>query len=80
MISQLLFALLAVVLGIGLCALYFAGSNWLLDHLVGDRRRSDGTRVRRHSLRTRVRPWLFAGPALVVLAVYLAYPVVETFR
>jgi alpha-glucoside transport system permease protein len=80
LIAQLLYALLAVVLGIGSCILYFAGANWLLNRLVGDRRRSDGSLMRRDALRTRMRPWLFAGPALVILTVYLAYPVIETIR
>lgn len=71
---------MAVALGIGVCTLYFAGSNWLLNQLARDRRRPDGSMVRRNRLRTRVRPWLFAGPALVLLTVYLAYPVVETVR
>lgn len=69
-----------MVLAIAFCVLYFAGSNWLLDRLVGDRRRFDGTIVRRDGLRSAVRPWLFAGPALVLLSLYLVYPVYETFK
>lgn len=80
MIEQLLFAFLAVILGVGFCALYFVGSNWLLGRLLGDRRLADGSLLRRDSIRTKVRPWLFAGPALLLLTVYLAYPVYETFK
>ncbi|RYE82216.1 MAG: sugar ABC transporter permease, partial [Hyphomicrobiales bacterium] len=32
------------------------------------------------SLRSNIRPWLFLAPALLFLAVYLIYPVIETFR
>jgi alpha-glucoside transport system permease protein len=80
LIEQLLYALFAVALAIGFCVLYFTGTNWLLDRLVGDRRHSDGTVVRRDGLRSAVRPWLFAGPALVLLSLYLVYPVFETFK
>jgi alpha-glucoside transport system permease protein len=80
LIAQLFWALLAVVLSVGICTLYFAGTNWLLSRLVEDRRRSDGSLVHRDALRTRLRPWLFAGPALIILAAYLAYPVFETIR
>ena len=27
-----------------------------------------------------IRPWLFLGPAMIILAVYLVYPVIETLR
>jgi alpha-glucoside transport system permease protein len=80
LVAQLFTAFLAAALGIGICALYFAGTNWLLSRLAKDRRRTDGSLVRRDALRTRVRPWLFAGPALFILSAYLAYPVFETIR
>ncbi|TGS35799.1 sugar ABC transporter permease, partial [bacterium M00.F.Ca.ET.180.01.1.1] len=27
-----------------------------------------------------VRPWLFVGPAMIILTIYLIYPVIETLR
>ena len=80
MIEQVLSALLAVVAAIGASVTYFYGSNWLLDRLVADRRTPDGTYVSRQRVRDAVRPWLFLAPALLVLGVYLVYPVVETLR
>ncbi|MDR9390604.1 MAG: sugar ABC transporter permease [Trueperaceae bacterium] len=80
MIEQVLSALLAVVAAIGASVTYFYGSNWLLDRLVTDRRTADGTYVSRQKTRDAVRPWLFLAPALLVLGVYLVYPVVETLR
>ena len=80
MFGRLLYALTAAVLAVGFCVLYFAGTNWLLNRLVGDRRRSDGTMLRRDGIRTAVRPWLFTGPALLLLSVYLVYPVYETIK
>ena len=80
MFGRLLYALTAAVLAVGFCVLYFAGTNWLLNRIVGDRRRSDGTMLRRDGIRTAVRPWLFTGPALLLLSVYLVYPVYETIK
>jgi len=67
-------------MAIGFCVLYFAGSNWLLNRLLSDRRRSDGTLNRNDAARSAVRPWLFVGPALVLLSIYLVYPVYETIK
>ena len=69
--------LLAVVVSVGFCLLYFAGSNWLLDHVLA---RPSMPRLKREALREGVRPWLFLAPALLLLGVYLVYPFFETFR
>jgi alpha-glucoside transport system permease protein len=69
--------ILAVVVSIAFCLLYFAGSNFLLDkigHLP------IGTAHQRQAARSSIRPWLFLAPALLLLTVYLVYPLVETFR
>jgi alpha-glucoside transport system permease protein len=79
MVSQLVSAIGVVVAGVFVCALYY----WLSDKLLqivfpvrdGDVRSASINLNRRAS----VRPWLFMGPALVLLAVYLIYPVVATF-
>ena len=39
-----------------------------------------GNRGRLEALGNRVRPWLFLGPALALLGMYLVYPFFETFR
>lgn len=80
MAGQLLFGILAIVMGVGLSIFYFAGTNWALDTFVGNSRRPDGSLVSRERTREAIRPWLFIFPALFVLGVYLVYPVVETVR
>ena len=69
--------LLAVVVSIGACLLYFAGSNFVLDRILA---LPFATRNRREAIRSNVQPWLFMAPALLLLGVYLVYPLVETFR
>jgi alpha-glucoside transport system permease protein len=80
MIWQIASALGAVVLGVVACAAYFLFSNKLLD-LVFPARDGDDVFVASKNLRRRsiIRPWLFIGPALFLLVVYLVYPVIATF-
>ncbi len=80
MIQQLLNAAYAVIMGIGLCALYFYGTNWLLNLLMADKPGVDGMLISRQHRRSQIRAWLFAGPALLILSVYLIYPVFETLK
>ncbi len=68
---------LAVVVSIGLCLLYFAGSNFILDRILAIPKTTD---AKREIVRAKVQPWLFLAPALLLLGVYLLYPLVETFR
>jgi len=77
--GQVFTALLAIVLGVGVSVLYFAGTNWMLDAGLGDTTR-EGRFVSREHQRDRIRPWLFVGPALLLLGIYLVYPVYETLR
>jgi alpha-glucoside transport system permease protein len=77
MFSQILSALGAVILGVAACTLYFWASNKILDVALPDR---GDVQVASRNLRYRsaIRPWLFLGPALILLAVYLVYPVIAT--
>ncbi len=77
MTDQILQTMTAVVVSIAFCLLYFAGSNFLLDKIV---HLPLGTRNQREGVRSSIRPWLFLAPALLLLGVYLLYPLVETFR
>ncbi len=77
MLQQLVTAGLTIVVGIAAAFGYFYGSNWLLDILfpagaAGDRATRN---IRRAAA---IRPWLFLGPALLALALYLVYPVAES--
>ena len=77
MTDQILQTILAVVVSISFCLIYFAGSNFLLDKIIN---LPVGTRAGRERVRSGIRPWLFLAPALLLLIVYLFYPLVETFR
>ncbi|TGG91345.1 sugar ABC transporter permease [Natronospirillum operosum] len=79
MLQQLILALWAIVLAIGLSALFFIGSNLLLDRvLTSDHLRDDDARSQRDDIRESIRPWIFIGPALLLLALYLVVPVFYT--
>ena len=55
MTDPILQTLLAVVLSIAFCLLYFAGSNFLLDKIV---HLPVGSKSAREQVRSKVRPWL----------------------
>ncbi len=80
MFGQIGFALLTILVGVGGCVGYFYGSNLLLDYLLPANTRNDETAVRNLKLQSTIRPWLFLGPALIFLTIYLIYPVLETIR
>ena len=79
MLSQVLSALITVVIGVGGCVGYFYGSNWLLDH-VFPAETGEGLNDRNLKRQAAIRPWLFLAPALILLGIYLLYPVIETLR
>ncbi|WP_116082303.1 carbohydrate ABC transporter permease [Tropicimonas sp. IMCC34011] len=67
-----------VVLAVAVCVGYFWSSNQILDRVIFPAKgEKAGQNINRANM---VRPWLFLFPALLVLGVYLAYPVVETLR
>ena len=78
MLEQLLSALLTVVIGVGGCVAYFYGSNYLLDVMFPAEGRDGIYKPRNLKVQTYLRPWLFLAPALILLAVYLIYPIFET--
>ena len=73
--EQLVTALLTIVIGIGAAFLYFFGANWLLDRALPARGADRGVNGRNIALAATIRPWLFLGPALLALGLYLVYPV-----
>lgn len=78
MASQIISAVGVMVVGVFACALYY----WLSDKILrvvlptpsGDVQLAS----RNLNRRAVIRPWLFLGPALLLLGVYLVYPVVAT--
>ena len=80
MLSQLLSAFFTVLLGVGGCVAYFYGSNILLDRLFPADAVKPEVQNRNLKIQSAIRPWLFLAPALILLGVYLVYPVIETIR
>ena len=64
-IAKLLLAVIALVVGVGGIWLVFVGVGGLVSLLPG-------------KWRDRILPWVFAGPALALLAVFLVYPAAGT--
>ncbi len=67
-----------MVLGVACCVVYFLGSNWLLGIIFPTRNVSNAVMARSLRRSAAIRPWLFLGPALFFLTLYLIYPVFES--
>ncbi|WP_299421641.1 sugar ABC transporter permease [uncultured Shimia sp.] len=76
--SPALLGLVTIIIGVGGCLGYFYFSNLFLDKVLFP---ASGPNAGRNINRANmVRPWLFLGPAIVALGLYLGYPVFETLR
>ncbi|MEZ4769013.1 MAG: sugar ABC transporter permease [Caldilineales bacterium] len=60
-------AIVAIVWGVGGVAALYLVSNWLVEKLNDE-------------WRAKIQPFVFVGPAVAILFVYLLYPTVATFR
>ncbi len=68
--------LITIVVGVGGCVGYFYGANLFLDKVLYPAKGPHaGRNINRANM---IRPWIFLGPAIVALGLYLAYPVVAT--
>ncbi|MEP9397790.1 sugar ABC transporter permease [Mesorhizobium sp. KR2-14] len=79
MTAQILSAVITVLIGVGGCVVYFWAANRLLDLVFPSRGVSGAAAIDNLRRQGYIRPWLFVGPALVILTVYLIYPVFATF-
>ena len=69
--EQFFGAATTIVIGVGGCLLYFFLSNLILDRIFP----ASGPNISRNINRANaVRPWLFLFPALILLSLYLVYP------
>ena len=68
-------AISTIVIGVFGCVAWFWGSNMVLDAIYPPRGENAGDNIRRAN---QVRPWLFLGPALLFLGLYLVYPVIDS--
>jgi alpha-glucoside transport system permease protein len=76
--SPALLGLVTIIIGVGGCLGYFYFSNIILDKVLFP---ASGPNAGRNINRANmIRPWLFLGPAIVALSLYLGYPVFETLR
>ncbi len=65
-------AVATILVGVFGCVLYFYLSNQVLDAIFPGRGPNAGRNINTASA---IRPWLFMGPAILLLSVYLVYPV-----
>lgn len=65
-----------IVAGVLGCVFWFWGSNLVLDSIYPARGENAGDNIRRANM---IRPWLFVGPAVLFLGLYLVYPVFDSF-
>ncbi|MBB4192959.1 alpha-glucoside transport system permease protein [Rhizobium aethiopicum] len=79
MLLQIVSALGVVVAAVVACSAYFYFSNKILDFALPVKDGDIRAASRNLNRRAMIRPWLFLGPALFLLFVYLVYPVVATF-
>lgn len=71
-----LLGLITIVVGVSGCIGYFYGANLFLDKVLFP---ASGPNAGRNINRANmIRPWVFLGPAILALGLYLAYPVVAT--
>lgn len=73
--EQLLLASGTILGGVFVCVAWFWGSNLLLDLIWPPRGPKAGRNILRANM---VRPWLFIGPAILFLGLYLVYPVFKS--
>lgn len=64
-----------IVTGVFGCVAWFWGSNMILDMLFPPRGANAAANIRKSSA---IRPWLFLGPAVLFLGVYLVYPIIDS--
>jgi alpha-glucoside transport system permease protein len=76
--AQLWTALFTIVFGIFAAVLWFWGANWCLDRLLPVRTPDPAQNGRNIARAALIRPWLFLGPAVLALTLYLVYPVVAS--
>jgi alpha-glucoside transport system permease protein len=77
--GQLFNALFTVVVGVAGALLYFWVVNKILD-LIWPPRGPALVSARNQRIAATIRPWLFLGPALLALGLYLVYPVFDSLR
>lgn len=68
-------SIFVMILGVIGCIFYFVGTNWLLIKIYPGRNVEPHVMAKNLRKQNAIRPWLFLGPALFFLTLYLVYPV-----
>jgi alpha-glucoside transport system permease protein len=68
-------AISTILIGVFGCVAWFWGSNLILDRIYPARGPNAGDNIRKAG---QIRPWLFLGPAILFLGVYLVYPIFDS--
>ncbi len=76
--SKIGFAIRIVIIAVGISFLYFGVSNWLTMGLA--RRTAAGSIGRQSTIIEAIQPWIFVGPALMLLMLFLLVPGFLTFK
>ncbi|MGB5446764.1 MAG: sugar ABC transporter permease [Psychromonas sp.] len=76
--EQLYYSLIVMLLGVLGCVFYFVCSNWLLIIIFPIKHVSIDKMAKNIRTAAAIRPWLFLGPALFFLGLYLVYPVFDS--
>jgi alpha-glucoside transport system permease protein len=72
------FAIRSVVIAVGISFLYFSISNWLNQGMA--RARAPQSPGRQSAIVEAIQPWIFVGPALVLLLLFLLVPAFTTLK
>ena len=68
-------AVSTIAIGVFGCVAWFWGSNLILDRIYPPRGPNAGDNIRKAN---QIRPWLFLGPAMLFLGVYLVFPILDS--
>ncbi|MDB6179243.1 sugar ABC transporter permease [Paracoccus sp. Z330] len=68
-------AISTIAIGVFGCVAWFWGSNMVLDTIYPPKGPNAGDNIRKAN---QIRPWLFLGPAILFLTMYLVYPVIDS--
>lgn len=73
--EQVMMAVTTIIVGVFGCVAYFYFSNLFLDRIFPAKGDKAGANIARANA---VRPWLFVGPSVALLGLYLLYPVMNS--
>ncbi|WP_155400657.1 carbohydrate ABC transporter permease [Vibrio nigripulchritudo] len=80
MIDQLLDSLSAMLIAVTVSIAFYYAAYFGLEKVLSSKNLQGEEKRKRDQLRLKVQPFIFVGPALILLTIFLVYPVIETFR